>query len=167
MEISAEDIMNYHCPRWSELPEIELYIDQVVCILENNLSLFNNNPKVPIITSTMINNYVKHKIINPPKKKKYNRGHLAYLFVICIFKRLMPLADIRESIVMTKRWFSVEEGYNLFCEELENALKHAFAPDKYNIESALNTDIQEVAAMRAIVNAFANSILADRIIAIR
>ena len=54
MEISAEDIMNYHCPRWSELPEIELYIDQVVCILENNLSLFNNNPKVPIITSTMI-----------------------------------------------------------------------------------------------------------------
>ena len=79
----------------------------------------------------------------------------------------MPLADIRESIVMTKRWFSVEEGYNLFCEELENALKHAFAPDKYSIQPALDTDIQEVAAMRAIVNAFANSVLADRIIAIR
>ena len=167
MEISAEDIMNYHCPRWNELPEIELYIDQVVCILQSNLSLFNTNTKVPIITPTMINNYVKHHIINPPKKKKYNRDHLAYLFVICIFKRLMPLADIRESIVMTKRWFSVEEGYNLFCEELEKSLKHAFAPDKYNIPSALDTDIQEVSAMRAIVNAFANSILADRIIAIR
>lgn len=167
MEVSAKDILNYHCPRWNELPEIELYIDQVVCILENNLSLFNSNPKFPTITSTMINNYVKHRIINPPKKKKYNKDHLAYLFVICIFKRLMPLADIRESIVMTKRWFSVEEGYNLFCEELEKALKHAFSPDKYTIQSALDTDIQEVAAMRAIVNAFANSVLADRIIAIR
>ena len=48
MEISAEDIMNYHCPRWNELPEIELYIDQVVCILQNNLlaPILNiNDPK--------------------------------------------------------------------------------------------------------------------------
>lgn len=167
MKIIAEDIMNYHCPRWNELPEVELYIEQVVYILDKNLEIFNNNPKIPTITPSMINNYVKNKIIAPPKKKKYNRSHLAYLFVICIFKRLMPLADIRKSITLTRKWFSVEEGYNLFCEEFEQALKHAFSPNEYTVETIEKIDIQEVAALKAIVNSFANIVLADRIISMK
>ena len=48
MKILFEDIMNYHCPRWNELPEIERYIDQVICILENNLAIFNKNSDTPL-----------------------------------------------------------------------------------------------------------------------
>ena len=45
MKIPSVDIMNYHCPRFDELPEIDLYIDQVICILERNLSIFNKDSK--------------------------------------------------------------------------------------------------------------------------
>ena len=166
MKINPTDIINYHCPRWNELPEIELYIDQVICILEKNLSIFKENDS-PIITPSMINNYVKQHILKPPVKKKYNRSHLSYLFVICVFKRLMSLSQIRGSITMTRRLFSVEDGYNMFCEGLENALRHAFIPENYPPVIIKNDDVQEVAALKAIVTSFANIILADRIIAFR
>lgn len=167
MEIPFKDIMSYHCPRWNELPEIELYIDQVISILENNLSIFNKDSDTPLITSSMINNYVKQHILKPPVKKKYNRSHLSYLFVICVFKRLMSLSQIRGSITMTRRLFSVEDGYNLFCEQLEKALKNAFVPSNNPPVLIEKDDVQEVAALKAIVTSFSNIVLADRIIAFR
>lgn len=167
MKIPFDDIMNYHCPRWNELPEIDLYIDQVITILENNLSIFNKDTDSPLITSSMINNYVKQHILKPPVKKKYNRSHLSYLFVICVFKRLMGLFQIRGSITMTRRLFSVEDGYNLFCEQFEKALKNAFSPQNNPPVLITEEDVQEVAALKAILNSFANIVLADRIIAIR
>ena len=166
MKINPNDIINYHCPRWNELPEIDLYIDQVICVLEKNLSIFKEND-APIITPSMINNYVKQHILKPPVKKKYNRSHLSYLFVICVFKRLMSLSQIRGSITMTRRLFSVEDGYNMFCNELENALRHAFLPETYPPITIKADDVQEVAALKAIVTSFANIILADRIISFR
>ena len=99
MKIEVEDLLNYHCPRWNELPEIELYIDQVTYFLQKNLSVFTKDKENPIITSSMINNYVKQNILEPPIKKKYNRQHLSYLFVICILKRLMSISEIGDSIV--------------------------------------------------------------------
>ena len=167
MKIPSLDIMNYHCPRFDELPEIELYIDQVIYILEHNLAIFNKDTDPPLITSSMINNYVKQHILKPPVKKKYNRSHLSCLFVICIFKRLMSLSQIRASITMTRRLFSLENGYNIFCDVLEQALKHAFDP-KNNPAVLINeNDVQEIAALKAIVTSFANIVLADRIIEIR
>lgn len=167
MKMQFDDIMNYHCPRWNELPEIDLYIDQVIYLLENNLSIFNKDSDSPLITSSMINNYVKQHILKPPVKKKYNRSHLSYLFVICVFKRLMSLTQIRGSITMMRRLFSVEDGYNIFCEQLEKALKNAFDPNNNPPILINDDDVQEVAALKAIVNSFANIVLADRIIAIR
>ena len=166
MKIPIDDLINFHCPRWNELPEIDLYIDQVIFLLEQNLSIFNDND-APIITPSMINNYVKQHILKPPTKKKYNRSHLSYLFVICIFKRLMSLNQIRGSITITRRLFSVEDVYNLFCTELENALKHAADPINYPAVLINEDDVQEIAALKAIVISFSNIILANRIIAYR
>lgn len=166
MKIQCEDIMNYHCPRWNELPEVNLYIDQVIYVLENNLSIFNKDD-APLITPSMINNYVKQHILKPPIKKRYNRSHLSYLFVICIFKRLMSLNQIRSSITMTRRLFALEDSYNMFCEQFENALKNAFDPANNPPVLINDDDVQEVAALKAIVNSFANIVLADRIIAFR
>ena len=59
--IIYEDIINFHCPRWNELPDIELYMDQVVSIIEKNFSCFVGD-KNKIVTSTMINNYVKQRL---------------------------------------------------------------------------------------------------------
>ena len=78
-----KEIIEYHCPRWDELPDIELYMDQVLSVLERKLKIFAE-PEEKIITSTMINNYVKQKVIKPPLNKRYDRYHLAYFYVICV-----------------------------------------------------------------------------------
>ena len=70
-------VSNLHIPRWNELPKLDLYLDQLVTTLEKNLRFFIGNKDETIITKTMINNYVKQGLIKPPKKKKYNRLHIA------------------------------------------------------------------------------------------
>ena len=65
--MEKEIISNFHLPRWNELPTIDLYIDQLVSLLEQYLSgyITNDNEKDDkIITKTMINNYVKHNVLN-------------------------------------------------------------------------------------------------------
>ena len=167
MKIDAEDLINYHFPRWNELPEIELYIDQVVSILQKNLSIFSNKSDLPIITASMINNYVKQDIIKPPLKKKYNREHLSSLFVICILKRLMSISEIGDSINSILKIYSSEDAYNLFCNELETAIKSTFNSETIQISAINKTETREEAILKAIVSAFANCILVDRLILLR
>ena len=69
-----DEIENFHLPRWNELPNIDLYIDQLVSLLEQYLSNYikNDNEKdEKLITKAMINNYVKHNVIKAPINKKY------------------------------------------------------------------------------------------------
>lgn len=167
MKIDAEDLLNYHCPRFKELPEIELYIDQVICILQKYLSIFLKDKEVQVITPSMINNYVKQEVLQPPVKKKYDREHIAYLFVICILKKSMSISEIKDSINIMRKIYSVEDGYNLFCDELEKAIKATFNPTKRQTENFTETDLREVATMRAMVMTFANSVLVDRLIMMR
>ena len=168
MKLEAEDLLKYHCPRFSELPEIELYIDQLVSILQKYLSIFSKDKEVPVITPSMINNYVKQHIVAPPIKKKYNREHIAHFMVICILKKSMSISEIGESMKIMLKKYSVEDAYNMFCEELEKALRYTFKPeDKKQIETYNETDIREIATLRAMVMTFANSVLVDRLIMLR
>lgn len=92
-------LKEYHLPTWDELPTIELYMDQVIILLSKYLGIFSavsNDDK--IITPTMINNYVKQKIIPAPVKKKYSRMHLAYLIMVCILKQTLSISTISKII---------------------------------------------------------------------
>ena len=80
-EERIEKIIKHHLPRWNELPEIDLYLDQVVNYLEKYLGILSSNDDDKIITKTMINNYVKQGIMPAPEKKKYGKTHIAYLMV--------------------------------------------------------------------------------------
>ena len=95
------EIKDFHLPRWNELPTIDLYIDQLVSLLEQYLAGYikNDNEKDDkIITKTMINNYVKHSVIKPPINKKYNKEHIASLFVIFVLKQVYSINDIKKLI---------------------------------------------------------------------
>ena len=76
------DATNFHIPRWKELPNIDLYMDQVLNYIETSLKDYIKSDE-KFITKTMINNYVKQGIIDPPVNKKYNRLHIAELFDYC------------------------------------------------------------------------------------
>ncbi len=167
MQVPAEDLLKYHCPRWHELPEIELYVDQVVTMLQSNLITLMKDKDVPVVTASMINNYVKQGVLEAPVKKKYNKKHLAYLFVICIFKRMMSISEIGESINIIQKVYSPEDAYNLFCDEIEKALKTNLTPEGKTENILAETEVRELATLRAMANAFASSVLVDRLILLR
>lgn len=90
-------IQNHSIPKWSDLPELDLYMDQVIALMEKYLS-DNTTQETKLITPSMINNYVKLGIMPAPIKKKYSREHLAYLIIICSLKSVMPIPSIKAMI---------------------------------------------------------------------
>lgn len=57
------ELESYNMPDWNDLPDIDLYMDQVITYLEKQLSVFSRNDDEKLITPAMINNYVKNEII--------------------------------------------------------------------------------------------------------
>lgn len=151
--IIYEDILNFHCPRWNELPDIELYMDQVVSIIEKNFSCFVGD-KNKIVTSTMINNYVKQKVVKPPKNKKYDRDHLAYLIPVCVLKQIMGISEICRGITLLLESYDIPQTYDIFCEQLELGLKNAFSGLPESIFSC--DDTPEIRLLKAVITSFAS-----------
>ncbi len=158
-----EDIKNFHLPRWDELPNIDLYIDQLVSFLEQYLAGYiknDNEKEEKIITKTMINNYVKHKAIKAPVNKKYNKGHMASLFVIFILKEVYSIHEIEKLISLAIETSPIELAYDRFCSELEKAIRIVFAEKNYVKNSRLS---QEQYILRNVVQSFANKLYVQRV----
>ena len=158
-----KEIKDFHLPRWNELPNIDLYIDQVVCLLEDYLSGYiknDNEKEEKLITKTMINNYVKQDIIKPPVNKKYNKEHMASLFVIFILKQVYSINDIKKLISLAMETSPIEQAYNRFCSELEKAIRIVFAEKNYVKNSKLS---EEQYILRNVVQSFANKLYVQRI----
>ena len=121
-----ESLAEYHCPRYEELPKIDVYMDQLIALLDVYLSPFQTLGEDTAITATMVNNYVKQKVIMPPKNKKYSRRHIMYLIVLGTLKNVLSISDIAALIKMQIGQFSLGKSFNFFAIELENALKVTF-----------------------------------------
>jgi len=78
----------------SDIPDIELYIDQVTTFIDNKLGYNKRTLKDNVLTKTMINNYTKSKILPPPKNKKYSRQHMILLIFIYYLKQVLSINDI-------------------------------------------------------------------------
>ena len=81
-------------PHWEDLPTFDLYMDQVVEYVNEVLAPLN----MPVVTSTMINNYVKQKVILAPVKKKYQTMQIADILIISLMKPVFSLEEIRSAI---------------------------------------------------------------------
>ncbi|MBQ4648609.1 MAG: DUF1836 domain-containing protein [Clostridia bacterium] len=150
---TLKEIEEYKAPRWENLPDIELYMDQVLVVLDKQLSIFKRDKDEKIITSAMINNYVKQKITLPPVNKKYTRHHLAYLYAVCALKSIMGLSDICMGIGSLLEGRHTAEVFDMFCEELDFALSKAFFDDDTPLPPA---DTKESRLLRAVTSACAN-----------
>ncbi|MGS0765617.1 DUF1836 domain-containing protein [Syntrophomonas curvata] len=78
----------------NDIPDIELYIDQVTDFFEKKLSLQKRHSKDKLLTKTMINNYAKAGILIPPRRKKYSRQHIALLLLLYNSKQVLSINDI-------------------------------------------------------------------------
>lgn len=108
-------ISEYELPAWEQLPPFDLYMDQVVTIINNYLSIYSDAfGDTKGITQSMINNYVKLKIIPAPVKKKYSKIHLAYLIIVCILKQTLSISTIQNIIPLDLEEKDVMATYNSF-----------------------------------------------------
>lgn len=112
-------------PQFEELPNIELYMDQVIALVNRYLSFFNDSEDDSVITHSMINNYVKLKVIPTPQKKRYNRIHLACLIMIGALKQTLSIAAIEILLPNDCDEQKAAEIYNKFVVSLENSLTMA------------------------------------------
>ncbi|MGG7177900.1 DUF1836 domain-containing protein [Clostridium paraputrificum] len=119
---NTKEILEFHCPRYNELPHIPLYKDQVITFIEDALKVLNLDSQESLLTPTMVNNYVKQKVVSPPKNKRYNETHLAYLIVVCILKQVFSLTEICKLIRIQIETCPIEQAYDYFCAELEKAI---------------------------------------------
>lgn len=78
-------------PSWDELPDLELYMDQVLSLVGRYIAGADDKT----LTASMVNNYVKQKVLPPPVNKRYKRNHIAALLMLCTLKSVMPIADIQ------------------------------------------------------------------------
>ncbi len=143
---SLKKIAQYHCPRYSELPSISLYMDQLIEFLDQYLSEFNIPEDEIAITPTMVNNYVKQRLISPPQNKRYLKEQVARLIVIGILKQVLSISDIALLLKQQIEQYSVPVAYDFFCVELENVLKATFDTRDFSVENTASvaTPLSEV-----------------------
>ena len=80
----------------SEIPNIDLYMDQVTTFMDSRLQSSKRRDDDKILTKTMINNYAKNKLLPAPNKKKYSREHMLLLIFIYYFKNILSISDIQK-----------------------------------------------------------------------
>lgn len=108
-------ITEFHLPTWDELPDFELYMDQVISLVGRFLDLLpRDGTGESVITPSTINNYVRMKIMPAPVKKKYTRIHLAYLIIICSLKQSLSISVVSRIIPMNISDDAVKEIYDRF-----------------------------------------------------
>lgn len=122
MTIDTKDILNSILASISridyikteEIPNIDLYMDQVTTFMEEHLAASKRHTEDKILTKTMINNYAKNHLLPPPVKKKYSREHLLLLTFIYYFKNILSINDIQVLLApLTEKYFSQEDGIQL------------------------------------------------------
>ena len=123
MTISMEDLKNsilesldrIQFVKFEDMPNIDLYMDQVTTFMDEQLQSSTRNPgDDKILTKTMINNYAKNDLLPPPVKKKYSRDHMMILTMIYYLKGVLSFNDIQQLIQpITEKYFQVKDAYNL------------------------------------------------------
>ena len=115
-------IESYHLPRYQEIPDVGLYLDQTVKYINRFLNPLN----CPEITASMISNYVKKGYIRNPEKKQYDADQIAYLMFISIAKSVLSMEHIARLFDMQRQTYTSQVAYDYFCMEFENVLHYVF-----------------------------------------
>lgn len=143
MHLTDKKINDIHIPRYNELPNFNLYMDQVVDYLKQSLYFLGMSGQENFITSTMINNYVNQGIIDPPANKRYSSDHIAYLIVLCITKQTYSMQEINALLDYQIATYSNAQAYDYFCDEFETCLKNLI--HRHQIEHTPSLDEGQLA----------------------
>lgn len=129
---------------YTDLPDIDLYMDQVVTFLEKQLAIFQTSSLDKQITSSMINNYVKGEVVSSPIAKKYNREHLALIEEVCTLKQVLTIAEVKQ--ILDERYrkdtIAKEEIFNTFKELVNHKNKEAIEATRSRLDTIEMNDLK-------------------------
>lgn len=150
----AVTIEAFRMPRYREIPDMGLYLDQTIKYINHYLAPLGCME----ITSSMVSNYVKKGYIANPVRKQYNAEQIAYLFFIAIAKHVLSMENIERLCAMQKKTYSNEVAYDYFCMELENRLSYIFGLKKQMETVGTGPNTEQKSMLRSVINAVANII---------
>ncbi len=81
-----------------DLPELDLYMDQVITLIENGYAANKRTPEEKLLTKTMVQNYSKAGLVRPIKGKKYTHEHIVQMLVIYALKRTLTIGEIKQAL---------------------------------------------------------------------
>lgn len=97
-----------------DIPNIDLYMDQVTSFMEKQLKSTKRYDEDKILTKTMINNYAKNDLLPAPVKKKYSKEHLLLLTFIYYFKNILSMKDIEMLLKpITEKYFHTDSEVDI------------------------------------------------------
>ena len=108
-------------PEWDEIPNIDLYLDQVLLYVNKVCSPISL-AKEKGLTASMVNNYVKHGYISKPEKKKYQRKQIARLIAITTLKSIFSIQEIAQTLNTLQSEASSEQLYNAFVNYMNEEI---------------------------------------------
>ncbi len=153
-------------PRWEQLPDIDLYMVQVLQLMEKYLNPLFSFKDEKILTKSMINNYVKLQLIPPPVKKQYTKRHVAYLMAITILKQILPISDLKIGLVKSIETHGEKKAYNTFVESLERAIQSCALTykNKENLNMMMENYDDSLVVVRFAVISLSTKIITQKII---
>ncbi|HFI0453854.1 TPA: DUF1836 domain-containing protein [Streptococcus suis] len=111
--------MKQTLPYWHELPDLDLYLDQVLLYV-NQTTNSSELLEQKSLTASMINNYVKHKQLEKPVKKKYQKQQVARLIALTILKNVFSIQEISQTLQLLLQSSNSETLYNHFVDCMRN-----------------------------------------------
>ena len=119
---SVPPISQFRLPRYRELTNVGLYLEQTVRLLNSYLAPLGEGE----LTASMVSNYVKQELLPRPEKKLYYANHLATLAFIGAAKTVASLDDVRLLLDVRQERYDLAEAYDYFCAVFEEALAEVF-----------------------------------------
>ncbi len=130
--------LNFVLPE--DIPDIELYMDQVTRFMDTHLhrnSRGDGSEDKPL-TKTMINNYIKNKLLPPPEKKRYTKEHIIMLISIYYLKNFISISDIQKMLgPMTEKYFDKKDEKGRGLLEIYEEIFELGRRQYFNIENSI------------------------------
>lgn len=164
---------NYHLPKWEEIPNFGLYMEQVIILMKEYLDFLPSGSKDdPFITAAAVNNYVRTKVMPEPTKKKYYRIHLAYLIMICSLKQSLSIAMIQKLIPVATPEEEMQNIYSAYIQQHASSARFfqyqveqisSAVMQKQYPEGDIAPQVRDLVTQIALISGFSN-LLAEKLL---
>lgn len=152
-----------------EIPDIEIYMDQLTTYLDKRLGFYNREEGAPFVTRSMVNNYSKAGLLPTSVAKRYSQIHIMVLSLVCQLKRLFTIQDLGRLLAPVAE---EKEGAEALYRQFLAAQREVFSETPAVTEqllSALEEEDDEAKVKAALVTRLAvraqrDLLLAERVL---